>query len=150
MYFFEHLIKLLLSNSNTLFFGLIIVIFGYYGWLLFNINNQLRTSTFKWDKIYDRLKDILNKLEKIDELYYKELPDKLNENRNLIKELNTCMRSNNIDLEKLENKIIAEVKEESSEIKERMKILVGRTRGKINQDKEDKTAAEDVEKTKEE
>jgi len=142
MYFFEHLIKLLLGKSNTLFLGLIMVIFGYYGWLLFNINNKLQTTAYEWDKINDKLRDIMNKLEKIDELYYKELPDKLNENKNLIKELNTCMMSKNIDMEKLETKIISEVKEESSEIKERMKILVGRTRGNLNQNEEDANEAE--------
>jgi len=136
MFLFEYLIKLLMGNSNTLFLGLIMVIFGYYGWLLFNINNQLHTSTYEWDIINNKLRDIMNKLDKINELYSKELTDKLNDNKNLLKEMNSYIKNNNEKLEKLEGKIISEVKEESGEIKERMNILVGR-RSNISEDEDD-------------
>ncbi len=128
MFLFEYIVKLLLGNTNTLFLGLVIVLFGYYGWLLYNINNRLHTFTYEWDKFNDKLKEILHKLEKFDELYYQELAERLNDNKNILKEINTCLNAKNLDLEKIEEKIIAEVKEESGEIKERMKILVGRTR----------------------
>ena len=41
MFFFEYIIKLLMGNSESIFMGLVIVIFGYYGWLLWNGNIYL-------------------------------------------------------------------------------------------------------------
>ena len=41
MFLFEHLIKLLIGNSGTLFAGLIMVVIGYCGWYLWNIKNKV-------------------------------------------------------------------------------------------------------------
>jgi len=84
-----------MSNSGSLFIGLMIIIFGYYGWLLWNIN--------------ERLKDFLQYREQ-HEYIIKKLDDKIEE----LEE----------DMEKGNYSIIDEVKESAAEIKEIMKILM--------------------------
>ena len=50
MFLFEYMIKLLMGNSEALFMGLVVVIFGYYGWLLWNINSGYKDFFNRWSK----------------------------------------------------------------------------------------------------
>ncbi len=124
MFLFEHLIKLLMGNSDTLFMGLAVVIFGYYGWLLYNINDNFKKLILGWDNYQDSLKEIKERMDELDESVYKELINKINGNINDIEELNKAIKNNTSDMDRYKDDIIDEIKESADEIKEIMKILM--------------------------
>jgi hypothetical protein len=82
MFLWEYIIKLLMGNSNSLFIGLIIVIIGYYGWLLYNINNNFSSIMFKWEKINKNLDSIIENVNLIEKMFYSEISQKLSDNKN--------------------------------------------------------------------
>jgi F0F1-type ATP synthase membrane subunit b/b' len=95
MYFFNFIIKLLMSNSGSLFIGLMIIIFGYYGWLLWNINERLKDFLQYREQYEYCIKEFDNKIDELEE-----------------------------NMEKGKSDIIDEIKESAAEIKEIMKILM--------------------------
>lgn len=116
MFLFEYIIKLLMGNSDALFMGLLIVVFGYYGWLLWNINNSYKKFFNSWDRHnedYVETREIIFELER-----------KLTRLENLTPRLETLNR----DIDKSSKDILKEIDEESEEIKEIIKILLGHYR----------------------
>ncbi|MFW5992115.1 MAG: hypothetical protein ACOCQN_02885 [Halanaerobiaceae bacterium] len=118
MFLFEYLIKLLLGNSSTLFMGLFVVIFGYYGWLLWNINSELKLNIEENIKQGEQVRKNGKELEKIYDFLDRDIFPKLKQIEDDIGRL---------DLEKTRNSIIDEIKEESAEVKETIKILLSRS-----------------------
>ncbi len=116
MFLFEYIIKLLMGNSEALFMGLLVVLFGYYGWLLWNINDSYKSFYNKWDKHNENFKEVRQIILELD--------------RKITRLENIDVRLENInhELEKTEEEILQEIKEESDEIKEIVKILLGHYR----------------------
>lgn len=130
VFLFEYIMKLLMGNSNTLFMGLIVVIFGYYGWLLWSINERLKNYLINWDKQNDSFIDMKETVDKLDESLYKELVNRLDEKKTEIEKIRLEMDKNSDDIDRYYNDIINEVKESTDEIKEIMMILMNnRARG---------------------
>jgi len=96
-----------MSNSETLFMGLIIVLFGYYGWLL-------------W-QVYTKLKELGG---------YKSELAKLINNQEKLNNIKREVFAIKEELGEMKKDIIIEVKDESDEIKEIVKILMGQSRTK--------------------
>ena len=132
MFFFQYIIRLLMGNSDTLFMGLIMVIFGYYGWLLWNINDRFKRFFSNWEKNEFTLKDLNYKIKSIDESLYKDLISKINQNMLEISKLYTTIEDCNAELERSRREIIAEIKESEEDIKDIMKILLNHRSRSIN------------------
>lgn len=128
MFLFEYIIKLLMGNSETLFMGLFVVVFGYYGWLLYNINDYFKEFLKKWNKHEESLEELRSKMKELDESVYKELISKLNTNVITLEKINSDIKENSVEMDRYRSDIIAEIKESSEEIKEIMKLLMNRSR----------------------
>lgn len=116
MFLFEYIIKLLMGNTEALFMGLLVVIFGYYGWLLWNLSNNYNIFFNKWEKHnenYMETRKIIFELER-----------KLTRLENLT----PLMNSVKDDMSKSTKDILEEIDEETEEIKEIVKILLGQYR----------------------
>lgn len=145
MFLYEYIIKLLMGNSNTIFIGLIIVIFGYLGWLLKSIYEQVEVINREKDNQKDILEIIREKIEKLDENIYRNILEKLNDNLNCLRKIYSELEDNDLDLKNLEADIISEIKEESDEIKEIIKILMTRSFNKeAKGDVTDRNSGEDI------
>ncbi|MTI58474.1 hypothetical protein GM661_06500 [Iocasia frigidifontis] len=130
MFLFEYMMKLLMGNSNTLFMGLIVVIFGYYGWLLWSINERLKNHLIDWDRQNDSLIDMKETVDKLDDSLYKELVNRLDEKKTEIEKIRLEIDKKSDDMDRYYNDIIGEIKESTDEIKEIMMILMNnRARG---------------------
>ena len=132
MFFFQYLIRLLVGNSDTLFMGLIMVIFGYYGWLLWNINDRFKRFFSNWERNEFTLKDLNCKIENLDESLYKDLISKINQNMLEINKLYNNIQGCTEELERNRREIIAEIKESEEDIKDIMKILLNHRSRSIN------------------
>lgn len=135
MFFFQYLIRLLVGNSDTLFMGLIMVIFGYYGWLLWNINDRFKRFFSNWERNEFTLKDLNCKIENLDESLYKDLISKINQNMLEINKLYNNIQGCTEELERNRREIIAEIKESEDDIKDIMKILLNHRSRSINPEK---------------
>lgn len=135
MFFFQYLIRLLVGNSDTLFMGLIMVIFGYYGWLLWNINDRFKRFFSNWERNEFTLKDLNCKIENLDENLYKDLISKINQNMLEINKLYNNIQGCTEELERNRREIIAEIKESEDDIKDIMKILLNHRSRSINPEK---------------
>ncbi|AZO94785.1 hypothetical protein [Halocella sp. SP3-1] len=124
MFLFEYMMKLLMGNSNTLFMGLIVVIFGYYGWLLWSINERLKNHLIDWDRQNDSLIDMKETVDKLDDSLYKELVNRLDEKKTEIEKIRLEIDKKSDDMDRYYNDIIGEIKESTDEIKEIMMILM--------------------------
>ncbi|MFW6009355.1 MAG: hypothetical protein ACOCP8_08850 [archaeon] len=113
MFLFEYLIKLLMGNSDAHFIGLLVVLFGYYGWLLWNQNNSYKNFYNKWEKHNENFVEVRK-------IVY-----------NLDSKLDNI--SNNLDKSRID--ILKEMEKESEEIKEMVKILLGYYRKMQKNDK---------------
>lgn len=130
VFLFEYMMKLLMGNSNTLFMGLIVVIFGYYGWLLWSINERLKNHLIDWDRQNDSLIDMKETVDKLDDSLYKELVNRLDEKKTEIEKIRLEIDKKSDDMDRYYNDIIGEIKESTDEIKEIMMILMNnRARG---------------------
>ncbi len=58
MFLYEYIIKLLMGNSGSLFLGLLVVVFGYYGWLLWHINERTEDISFSLKLLTDKVEDL--------------------------------------------------------------------------------------------
>ncbi|MGM0410211.1 MAG: hypothetical protein ACQEQF_05545 [Bacillota bacterium] len=123
MFLFEYLIKLLMGNSDALFIGLLVVLFGYYGWLLWNQNNSYKDFYNKWEKHNENFVEVRKIVYNLD--------SKITKLENLDSKLDNI--SNNLDKSRID--ILKETEEESEEIKEIVKILLGHYRKMQKNDK---------------
>lgn len=124
MFLFEYIIKLLMGNSNTLFMGLIVVIFAYYGWLLWSINERLKNHLVDWDRQNDSIIDMKETVNKLDDSLYRELVNRLDEKKTEIEKIGSEIDKKSDDMDRYYNDIISEIKESTDEIKEIMMILM--------------------------
>ena len=147
MFFFEYLIKLLMGNSNNIFMGLVVVIFGYYGWLLWTINSKFNSFYNKWERHEDYLdearKGVMNvdkeitKLEQM-ETRINEMNQSINEfKEDLLKELEEFKEDITKEAKFSRENILKEIEEESDDIKEVVKIVVGKYRNLTKYSRED-------------
>ncbi|MFW6035875.1 MAG: hypothetical protein ACOCRZ_06430 [Halothermotrichaceae bacterium] len=120
----EYVIKLLAGNSNTLFVGIIVLIFGYYGWLLWNINERLKNYFMNWDDHEQDLIELKSKLNELDESVYKNLINKLNQTVKDFESIKEFIRDNSSDLDRYRKDIIDEIKESTNELKDIIMILM--------------------------
>ncbi len=133
-----------MGNSNALFVGLIIVLFGYLGWLLKNIYEQVKFLEKERDDNREILNIIREKIDKLDESIYRDILNKLNDNLTFLKKINSQLENSNQEQEDLQKNIVSEIKEESNEIKEIIKILLSRSfimkeqRDKNNEDEKNR------------
>ena len=129
MFLWEYVIKLLMGNSDSLFIGLVIVVMGYYGWLLWNIQNKFRSIIYKWDNINQRLDQINDKVNNLEKILFRKVLEKITNNQNMIENIEADIADLNDDITKKENNILNEINEESTEIKEYIKLLLNWHRG---------------------
>ncbi len=122
MFLFEYIIKLLMGNSDAIFIGLLVVLFGYYGWLLWNQNNSYNNFYNKWEKHNENFIEVRKIVFDLDK--------KMTKLENLDNKLDNI--SSNLDKSRID--ILKETEEESEEIKEIVKILLGHYRKKQKDD----------------
>ena len=134
-----------MSNSNTIFSALVMGVFGYMGWLLWNINETLKDFKKQGDKHEDDLESIKNKMDRIDQGVYKDLISKLDKSTTEMDKLLLIVNDNSDELEKTRSNIIAEVKESANEVKDIIMILINNRSRSIKK----KIFDEDYELTKE-
>lgn len=113
-----------MSNSNTIFSALVMGVFGYMGWLLWNINEGLKDFKKEWNKHEDDLKSVKSKMDRIDHGVYKDMISKLDKSTTEMDKLLLIVNDNNNELEKTRSDIIAEVKESANEVKDIIMILM--------------------------
>jgi hypothetical protein len=128
MFLFEYIIKLLISNSDTVFMGLIIVVFGYYGWLIWNINDRIKKIKNKLEKNEEIIINIMDNSEFLKTKVDKDILNSFNENLHLLKIINTGMDDLNDYQDNIKRDIITEIKESSEETKEIIKLILSRYR----------------------
>lgn len=135
---YQFIIKVLMSNSDTVFTALVMGVFGYMGWLLWNINERLKDFETGLNKYDDNLSNIKNKMDKNDQGVYKNLLAKLDESVNEMDKLLLVVNDNSEEIEKLRSDILSEVKESTNEIKDIIMILLNNRarciKNKISQD----------------
>lgn len=123
MFLFEIIIKELINYSNNLFIVIIITVFGYYGWLLINSYNMIKSCVKHSQKHIDEIQIIKDKLDKVEKNINQDLRENIKEN-GILNNLKNEIEDSNDDRERSYDKIIAEINEESDEIKETVKILL--------------------------
>ncbi len=121
---YQFIIKVLMGNSGTIFSALVMGVFGYMGWLLWNINERLKDFKQGWNKHEDDLKSIKSKLDRIDYGVYKDMISKLDKSSREMDKLTLIVNDNSNELEKTRSNIIAEVKESADEVKDIIMILM--------------------------
>lgn len=121
---YQYIIKVLMSNSNTIFSALVMGVFGYMGWLLWNINEGLKEFKKEWNKYEGDLESLNSKMDRIDHGVYKEMVSKLDKSTTEMDKLLLIVNDNNDELEKTRSDIIAEVKESADEVKDIIMILM--------------------------
>ena len=124
MFLYEYIVKLLMGNSNNLFLGLIIVLIGYYGWLLWNINNKNESYLKKWERFSEKSDDMEDILKDIEKMIYRENTQKLN---TIVAELdNLKEKSEDIseEIERTQDKMLDNLNQEIEELKQTMSILL--------------------------
>lgn len=125
MFLLEYMIKLLMGNSDTIFLGLLIVLFGYYGWLLWNIYHTVNDLETGEIKIRKRQREILESLVEIYKSLSVDIPEKFRDQTTVLEQVNDNTETCNKNVIENREKIISDVKEESGEVKEIVKILLG-------------------------
>ncbi|MFW5787733.1 MAG: hypothetical protein ACOCZT_02045 [Halanaerobiales bacterium] len=126
MIFFEYMIELLIEKSDTFVVGFIVILFGSCGWLLWHIKNKIDMYYINWEK----------RLEKSEE--ERKILFEMEKKLVSIKKLEEKYNSLNKDLEECKKQIISGMKEETEEIKEIVKILLGQYRQLIDSKKDAK------------
>ncbi len=137
MFLLEYVIKLLMGNSDTMFMGFVVVIFGYYGWLLWHLKDDFNKFIMNWDNHERHLEDMKQKMDSIDEGVYRELKNRVEENKSILERLQLNLKDNNNDLDHYRQDIINEIKESTEDIKEIMMILMNNRARSLGQKDED-------------
>lgn len=136
MFLFEFLIKILIGNSDTLFVALFMAIFGYYGWLLWHVNENLNDFLEEWAKHGKKLEDLKSQIEDLDESVYRELILKLDSNIKECESLLKNVESNSDNLDRVKRDIISEVKESVDEVKDIILLMMNNRLRSKNPNKE--------------
>ncbi|MEJ6951097.1 hypothetical protein [Natronospora cellulosivora (SeqCode)] len=121
---YQYVIKALIDHSGTVFTGVVLGLFGYMGWLLWQINEKLKSFLDKWEKHEENLAVLKEKMDKIDEGLYKNLLKELEKNVQEMEKLQIVVNDNNSDLERIRSELMTEIKEGSSEVKDIIMFLV--------------------------
>ncbi len=127
MFLYEYLIKLLMGNSNTIFLGLFVVIFGYCGWLLWQINNNLNEFRRQWENHNKDNKELIHEINDLNKIMYQDFLERLKEIQRNLENHNKLLNETDTETEKFKNEIISSIKEETDEVKETVKLLLGRS-----------------------
>lgn len=139
MFLFEFIIKILVGNSDTVFIALIMAVFGYYGWLLWNVNEHLNYFLEEWEKHGKNLEELKSKIDDLDESVYRELIIKIDENIKKYENLLQNVKNNSDELEKVKADIIGEIKESVDEMKGIIMILVNNRLRSFNSEDDKKS-----------
>jgi type IV secretory pathway VirB4 component len=107
-----------MGNSESVFMGLVVVIFGYYGWLLYNIHSDIRTFYNKWERHRDYLDETREKVMGIE----KEVTE--------LEHIEARMNELNHGITEFKKDMLKEIEEETDDIKEVVKIVAGQFRYK--------------------
>lgn len=129
---YQFLIEVMIEHSDSLFIGVVLGLFGYIGWMLWKMNEKLKSFIDKWGKYEENLVSLEEKMDKIDDSLYKDLMEKLAMNMREMDKLKVIVNDNNKDLEKMRLQIIAEIKEGNSEVKDIIMFLVNNQTRSIN------------------
>ena len=124
MFLLEYVIKLLMGNSDTIFLGLFVVVFGYYGWLLWNIYTDLNNILGNWKKNKEDIELIKERVGELEKELYQDISDRLSNNHAYLKSIDDRFASHINKVDKLESKLISEIEEETDEVKETLKLLL--------------------------
>jgi len=124
MFLLEYIIKLLMGNSDTMFMGFVVVVFGYYGWLLWHLRDDFDKFTVSWDRHEKHLEEIKQKMTSIDDGVYKDLMKRLEENKTILERMQLTLSDTNGDLGRYRQDVINAIKDSTEDIKEIMMILM--------------------------
>lgn len=125
MFLYQWLIKLMVDNSDALYVSIMLVVFGYCGWLLWKINGKLEYFLGEWDKHEKTLNCLKQKIDELDQSVYKDLIHSIDTNSNEIEKMMIAVEKNREDIDRNRGAIIEEIKESAAETKEIIKILHG-------------------------
>ncbi|MFI5359282.1 MAG: hypothetical protein ACHQYO_04465 [Halanaerobiales bacterium] len=126
MTLFQYIIRILMSNSDTVFAALVMSVFGYIGWLLWKLNNNFKDFLDIWEKHQENLESIRTKMEKIDEEVHKKLINQVDSNTRELDKLLLVLNDSNNEIERMRSEIIAELKESSNELKDIIMIILNK------------------------
>ncbi|MFP4015505.1 MAG: hypothetical protein ACLFUI_00605 [Halanaerobiales bacterium] len=121
---YQYVIKILMSNSDTVFTALVMGVLGYIGWLCWKINERTKEYVEEMKKHDVKLNKIKVKMEQVDQGIYKDLLDRLNNNINEMGKVLLVSQDNNDELERLRSDIISEVKDSTDQVKDIVMILM--------------------------
>ncbi len=136
MFLLEYIIKLLMGNSDTMFMGFVVVVFGYYGWLLWHLRDDFEKFTVNWDKHEKYLEEIKEKINSIDDGVYKDLMKRMDDNKTILERLQLTLSYTNDDLGRYRQDVINAIKDSNEDIKEIMMILMNNRARSISKKKD--------------
>ncbi len=112
MVLFEYIIKVLVHNSETLFIGLLVILVGYYGRILWDIKGVLKEYTADINFLMKDLSEIKTETEKLKEI--------------MVEQNKTIEKINNLesDIEDHDRSITARINEKTEDVKDTLKILI--------------------------
>src|SRR5690554_8049753 len=91
MVLLEYMIRLLMGKSDTMFIGLMVVIFGYYGWLLWHLKDDFNKYIINFEARGKSLEKNINcineKIELIDSDCYEKMLRKIENNKIMLENL---------------------------------------------------------------
>ena len=132
MTLFQYIIRILMSNSDTVFAALVMSVFGYIGWLLWKLNTSFNEFLDIWAKHQENLDLIRSRMDKIDEDVYKKLMNQVDLNTKELDKLLLVLNDSNNEIERMRSEIIAELKESSTELKDIIMIILNNRARSIN------------------
>ncbi|HLV09470.1 MAG TPA: hypothetical protein VKY40_04610 [Halanaerobiales bacterium] len=136
MVLLEYMIRLLMGKSDTMFIGLMVVIFGYYGWLLWHLKDDFNKYIINFEErgknLEKNVKCINEKIELIDSDCYKKMLKKIEKNKILLENLQKSEEDTAKELARSRQDIISAIKDSNEDIKEIMMILMNNRPRSIN------------------
>ncbi|MFW6022334.1 MAG: hypothetical protein ACOCQW_02315 [Halanaerobiaceae bacterium] len=132
---YQYIVKVLMGNSDTVFSALVMGVFGYVCWLLWNINERSRSFINDWNKHEGKLDLLKDKMDKIDEGVYRELLTKLEKNLEEMDKLLLVVNDNNRELERMRSEILSEIKDSADELKDIIILVVNNKSRSVNHSK---------------
>ncbi|MGB4372302.1 MAG: hypothetical protein WBI93_01915 [Halanaerobiales bacterium] len=124
MTLFQYIIRIFMSNSDTVFAALVMSVFGYIGWLLWKLNTSFNEFLDIWAKHQENLDLSRSRMDKIDEDVYKKLMNQVDLNTKELDKLLLVLNDSNNEIERMRSEIIAELKESSTELKDIIMIIL--------------------------
>ena len=124
MVLLEYIIKILVHNSETLFIGLLVILVGYYGRLLWHIVNSLKEYSREMEKIINKIGDISEVMAHLDKALYKDITERLNSCLNQLNNIQNDFEDLDSELNDHDHDVRRRINEKTEDIKETMKILL--------------------------